>query len=78
MDDEAAFRARLERELATTAMAPVTEGELTRVKRRSVGGYLRSFDAPERAAGLLLGLDAKAARLRRRARRGARRDPRAT
>ncbi|MBL9088406.1 MAG: insulinase family protein [Planctomycetia bacterium] len=63
VDDEAAFRARLERELATTATAPVTEAELTRVKRRSVGGYLRSFDAPERAAGLLLGLDAKEATL---------------
>lgn len=63
VDDEAAFRARLEHELATTATAPVTEAELTRVKRRSVGGYLRSFDAPERAAGLLLGLDAKEATL---------------
>jgi len=63
VDEEAPFRARLERELATTATAPVTEAELTRVQRRSVGGYLRSFDAPERAAGLLLGLDTKAARL---------------
>lgn len=62
VDDEAAFRARLEHELATTAAAPVTEAELTRVKRRSVGGYLRSFDAPERAADLL-GLDAKEATL---------------
>lgn len=63
VDEEAPFRARLEHELATTARAPVTEAELTRAKRRSVGGYLRSFDAPARAAGLLLGLDAKASSL---------------
>jgi predicted Zn-dependent peptidase len=59
VDDEAAFRARLEEDLERAARAPIGEAEVERSRRRSVGAWLRAFDAPGGAASLLLSLHAR-------------------
>lgn len=64
VDDERGFRARLEEAFDAAVRLPVGEAEVERARRRAVGGYLRAFDAPERAASMLLGLHEKEIGLR--------------
>jgi predicted Zn-dependent peptidase len=55
VDDEEPFRARLLDEVEAARRRPLEPVEVERARRRALGAYLRAWNAPERAASLLLG-----------------------
>ena len=59
VDDAGAYRARLIEELARAKQKGLTAAHVERAKRRALGGYVRTFNSPERAASLLLGMALK-------------------
>jgi predicted Zn-dependent peptidase len=56
VDDERAYRERLERALDDASRRGIDEGSLERARRKALGALLRSGDGPERAAFMHLGL----------------------
>ena len=50
------FRARLLEAIEAAARAGFLGEDVERARRRAIGGYLRTFNSPERIAGMLLGL----------------------
>jgi predicted Zn-dependent peptidase len=63
VDEEGPYRARLLELLDAAARTPITEAEVERSRRRGIGGWLRTFNAPEGVAGLHLGLHMRGASL---------------
>ena len=54
VDDAPAFRTRLLDAISAAKQSGVTAAYVERAKRRALGGYVRTFNSPERAASLLL------------------------
>lgn len=57
VDDVAAFRARLLEAMDAARRKGVDAARVERSKRRALGGYVRTFNSPERTASLLLGAE---------------------
>jgi predicted Zn-dependent peptidase len=55
VDDAEAYRTRLLAEIERARRAGITAAHVERARRRALGGYVRTFNSPERAASLLLG-----------------------
>lgn len=61
VDAEAPYRERLSAAIEEAHREGVLEAEVERARRRAVGGWIRTFNSPERVASLLLSLAVRGA-----------------